>query len=733
MRGIFLAFVAGVHPDEGRSRRIGTVIDTATVGGQGFTMTDDRATPFEREAREARAEQHTTPLGVTGGGTPPQTIGGRYELLDLLGEGGAARVYRARDGVLDRIVAVKLLRAEYGGDQDFVARFYREARSIASLSHPHIVGIHDYGAHDRTYFIAMEYVDGIDLKAILGRQGRLTPARAVAIAGEALSALGAAHQRGIIHRDVKPQNLLVRSSDGVVKLADFGVARALGAAQMTAAGITYGTAHYMAPEQASGGTIGPAADLYSVGIVLFELLSGRLPFGGDTPFQISMQHLHTPPPSLADLAPVVPSALVAVVEQSLAKDPQARYPSAEAMRQALFSALPHDSERPVPDANAGTPSAATVPLIAPRGSGRDGDGDIPPYAGSTVPLVGREQHRPPVAPPPLPAAFAPRPPVPVAAPPSAPPFARPIPARRRGAGYLLPLLGLLILFLAFAVVAVARNLRTTTPQVGTPVVAGAAPSPTAGRAALADATATIPPPPTVAPPGAVQAAPTQRSAPIVVPPTATAVPPTTTPAPLTATSVPPTATAAPPTPTPVPPTSVPPTAVPRPPTATTAPPTATPVPTTGTGTTPAFNPAQLQGAYRRDDGTLYGQPAVALYGAGTQYSQGTLTFVVGTVPNGGRVSLILSGLDDEREEHCRLEVILNGTTVFDGPTMFRNAPSNDNGEGGTARYWSDMTINVPVSALKAGNNALVLRNRTPGATVGIPYILITNLDFSTSR
>jgi serine/threonine-protein kinase len=262
-------------------------------------------------------------------------IGGRYELGELIGEGGAARVYHSRDTVLDRVVAVKLLRDEYSTDQDFVARFHREARAVASLSHPNIVDIYDYGMHDGTYFIVMQWIKGTDLKSLLRESGRLDPARVLTLADGILLGLSAAHERGIIHRDVKPQNLLVRESDGLVKLTDFGVARALGATQHTAVGTTVGTAHYMAPEQAGGDPLSPATDLYAVGVVLFEALSGRLPYDGTTALQIGMQHLHAPIPDLSAGAPGIPPALARAVERALAKNPAERYPSAEAMRTAL--------------------------------------------------------------------------------------------------------------------------------------------------------------------------------------------------------------------------------------------------------------------------------------------------------------------------------------------------------------------------------------------------------------
>ncbi len=683
-------------------------------GEIGTAMADDRPPDPDRAARAA---QPTTPVDLVRDGAT-RTVAGRYELLDLLGEGGAARVYRARDGVLGRIVAVKLLREEYGGDQEFVARFYREARSIAALAHPNIVGIYDYGAHARTYFIAMEYVEGSDLKALLRRAGRLTPARAVALADGALRALGTAHERGIIHRDVKPQNLLVRADDGLVKLADFGVARALGAAQLTAAGLTFGTAHYMAPEQASGGEIGPAADLYALGVVLFEALSGTLPFDGDTPLQIALQHRNTPLPPLAARAPAAPPALIAAIERALAKDPRARYPSAEAMRRALAAA---------PDAAA-----------------RRGAGDrVPTVVVAPAPALGQTQRCPPDAFPPLERTQQRPPGDGVAA--STPRLsARPDGAGRDATRYLLPLLGILILLLTLGVVALARGFVPTSSPPGTIVGAGDPPAPTAGSVALVAPSATPPAPPTPSPPASDQPAAPSQVPLAIAPPTVTTRPPIATAPPPTATPVPPaaTATSVPPAPTKIP---VPPTATPVPPTPTPVPPAATPVPPAppaaappgpgdgnGGGKTGTFSPAQLQGAYRRDDGVLYGRPAAALYGDGTPYSQGMLTFVVGQVPD-GRIALVLTGLDDERDARCRLQVTLNGAPVFDGPTTFPNAPADDNGEGGTARYWGTMHITIPASALHPGNNTLVLRNRTPGPGLGLPYILLTDIDFTVER
>lgn len=641
----------------------------------------------------ARAAQSTTRLD-SAQLRAAHLVGGRYELGELIGEGGAARVYHARDKVLDRVVAVKILRDEYGNDEEFIARFYREARAVASLSNPHIVDIYDYGAHEKTYFIAMQYIEGTDLKTILRREGRIAPARVVALGDDILRGLSAAHEYGIVHRDVKPQNLLVRASDGHVKLTDFGVARTLEATQNTAAGTTVGTAHYMAPEQASGSTLSPASDLYAVGVVLFEALTGRLPYDGTSAIQIALQHLRAPIPAINVIAPEVPPALALVVERALAKDPAARYPNAEAMRLALHEALGQDTS-----ISAGTDG---------------GHSAVNDQRTSVLPPVGAANG----------AAEAPANRRPVAH------AARPA-ARRGTSGCVLPLLGLLIIAALVALFVLARSF--TSPNRATATSAAVVgPNPTTIAAVILATSTIAPPTPTAAIPTNTPAPPTATSvpptpiAPVVVPPTATGVPPTATTAPATATSVPPTATRIPPTATA--------TKAPPPPTATVAPPPPTPTPrgqgegNNGNVQTDKFKPELLKGAYGRDDGKLYGLPEVALYGEGTGYSQGTFSFRANNVP-GEPLLLTIVGLDDERGDHCRMQIILNGTTIFDAANTFPNTPPNDTGVGGKERYWGEMSIRLPSGVLKDGANTLILRNRTPGPNIGIPYMLIHDITF----
>src|SRR4029077_21231758 len=222
-------------------------------------------------------------------------LGGRYRLIELLGQGGMATIYRASDSQLGRDVAVKVLRPEYGRDPDFVARFRMEAQAVASLNSPNIVVVHDFGMDDAGPFIVMDYVDGEDLARLLRRTGPLPPAQAARIAAEVARALAAAHARGLTHRDIKPGNILL-AQNGRVLVTDFGIARAIAEAQMTLPGMTLGSVQYMSPEQARGETATERSDIYALGVVLFEMLAGRRPFEGDSAAAIAMARLMPPVP-----------------------------------------------------------------------------------------------------------------------------------------------------------------------------------------------------------------------------------------------------------------------------------------------------------------------------------------------------------------------------------------------------------------------------------------------------
>ena len=264
-----------------------------------------------------------------------RVLGERYRIVRHLARGGMAEVYLAHDELLDRQVAVKVLFPELADDASFVERFHREARAAAGLSHPNIVSVYDFGQDDGAYFMVMEYVEGETLRDIVRSRGPLPPDEAAGIAADVAAALEVAHRHGIVHRDVKPGNVLI--SD-MVKVADFGIARAGGAREsLTQTGAVLGTATYLAPEQAQGQPVDPRTDLYAVGVVLYEMLAGRPPFRGETPVAVAYQHLSETPVPPSQHNPEVPPALDAVVLKAMAKDPAQRHASAAELRAELLA------------------------------------------------------------------------------------------------------------------------------------------------------------------------------------------------------------------------------------------------------------------------------------------------------------------------------------------------------------------------------------------------------------
>lgn len=261
-------------------------------------------------------------------------LSGRYVLEERIAAGGMGSVFAATDERLGRRVAVKLLRDELADDPRFVERFRREARAVAALSHPNIANVFDYGEDDEHHYIVMEYVDGRDLARLMREQEPFAPERAALIVADACEALGHAHAAGVVHRDVKPANIML-DSNGRVKVTDFGIARAAGDSTLTATGSVLGTAHYLSPEQASGSALGPPSDLYSMGVVLYELLTGVLPFTGDSPIAIAMSHVSDKMPAPSSVNPDVPPSLDEIVAIATAKDPAGRYPSAAQMAAEL--------------------------------------------------------------------------------------------------------------------------------------------------------------------------------------------------------------------------------------------------------------------------------------------------------------------------------------------------------------------------------------------------------------
>ena len=266
-------------------------------------------------------------------------VAGRYELADVLGVGGMARVWRAHDRVLERDVALKILDERLSEDPEYVERFRREARSIARLSHPNVVTVIDRGETDGLQFIVFEYVRGPNLKQLLTERGPLPVAQALALTHQAARGLSYAHENGVVHRDVKPQNVLV-DPDGVAKVTDFGIARATGGDDgLTIAGTILGTGDYLSPEQAAGQPVDGRSDQYSLGVLLFELLTGEPPYVGDTLFAVAARHVNDPIPSVRERRPDVSARVEAIVRRAMAKRPDDRYPTLDALIAALEAAM----------------------------------------------------------------------------------------------------------------------------------------------------------------------------------------------------------------------------------------------------------------------------------------------------------------------------------------------------------------------------------------------------------
>ncbi|MDN4523469.1 Stk1 family PASTA domain-containing Ser/Thr kinase [Fictibacillus fluitans] len=268
-------------------------------------------------------------------------ISGRYKLLEIIGDGGMAIVYRAKDLILDRDVAVKILRSEFSDDDEFIKRFKREAEAATSLDHPHIVSIFDVGEENNVYFIVMEYVKGKTLKQYIRDKGRLSVEESIQIIRQIASGMVAAHQHGIIHRDIKPHNILI-DENGVAKVTDFGIALAITSATITHTNSVLGSVHYFSPEQARGGVANAKSDIYSLGVVLFEMLTGRVPFTGESPVSVALKHLQEDVPEPRKINPEIPQSVENIILKALTKNPVYRYDSALEMMDDLDTALsPH--------------------------------------------------------------------------------------------------------------------------------------------------------------------------------------------------------------------------------------------------------------------------------------------------------------------------------------------------------------------------------------------------------
>lgn len=293
--------------------------------------------------------------------TPGHMLGGRYRLEERIATGGMGEVWRAEDTVLGRRVAVKILQAAMLEESGFAQRFRAEARVMATINHPGVVQIYDYGEGElqgggKAPFLVMEYVEGEPLHRVLVRAGRLPGPKTMDFVAQAAEALQAAHDHGIVHRDVKPGNLLIRPN-GKLVLTDFGIARSAISGNLTQAGAVLGTASYVSPEQAAGSTITPASDLYSLGVVAYQCLTGRRPFEGDNPIEVAMKHIREMPPPLP---PDVPPEIRAVVERAMAKDPVQRWESASAMAEAARRAAAGESVASPSGTSPGTPGRTAV-------------------------------------------------------------------------------------------------------------------------------------------------------------------------------------------------------------------------------------------------------------------------------------------------------------------------------------------------------------------------------------
>jgi eukaryotic-like serine/threonine-protein kinase len=292
-----------------------------------------------------------------------EILGERYELQEPIGRGGMATIYRATDLRMGRTVAVKILREVYSSDPKFVTRFQREARAASLLQHPNIVQVFDYGQSGESYYIVMEFVEGTDLRRYLKHHGKLSSERAAVIAHDVALGLGAAHKRGIVHRDVKPQNIMLNDDD-LVKLTDFGIAsvyKDADAERLTTTGMTLGTVQYYAPEQAQGEVVSPSADIYALGIVMYEMLAGRTPFEGDTPVAVAMKHIQDIPERPSRFNPNIAPALENIIMRCLEKDPRDRYRDGD----ALAYALENFERRPGSRATAVSAGRIGAPLSLP--------------------------------------------------------------------------------------------------------------------------------------------------------------------------------------------------------------------------------------------------------------------------------------------------------------------------------------------------------------------------------
>lgn len=297
-----------------------------------------------------------------------QLLGNRYLLLEKIGGGGMAVVYKAKCTLLNRFVAIKILRSDFTNDEEFVKRFKIEAQAVASLSHPNVVSIYDVGHQDDIHYIVMEYVDGMTLKDYIDKNGALNWQDAIKITIQICSAIEHAHKNNIVHRDIKPHNILL-TKDGIAKVTDFGIARAVTSSTITMVGSTIGSVHYFSPEQARGGFIDEKSDLYSLGIALYEMVTGKVPFDGDTPVAVALKHIQEVPVEPHKIIPSIPYGVNEIIMKAIQKEQNMRYQSATAMKNDLNKVLIQPQGGFVGNDNLS--SQATIRMPAVNSSGMD--------------------------------------------------------------------------------------------------------------------------------------------------------------------------------------------------------------------------------------------------------------------------------------------------------------------------------------------------------------------------
>jgi tRNA A-37 threonylcarbamoyl transferase component Bud32 len=666
-------------------------------------------------------------------------LGGRYEVLDRIGEGGTAEVFRARDHRLDRIVAVKLLRPQYGQDADARARFAVEARSAAALAVSNIVPVFDFGAaDDGSLFIVMRYVDGPSLRKALSEHGALSVGVVLEIGAQIARALAEAHDHGLIHCDVKPGNILI-DKDGTAHLTDFGTAKALsGSADLTRSGLVFGTAAYLAPEQATGGRIDARTDVYALGVVLYEALTGSPPFRGDDPVAVSYRQAHEPPTPINVVMPSIDPEIADLVSSSLEKDPARRPQTADEVARTLESierrvavrgvnAMPLLAGAPdsIHDTGVGdiaSPRADSATVVIPQVPAAPVDRGFDTTAVAPAAFAASPSALPP--PPPLSPALERG----IVKPPPA--YARRAVSERRDRGGFGPLLLLGALGLV-ALVALFFLMRLLGGG-DNGVAGGPTPSP---RGPDASAPVIIVPTPSATP-----FAPT--SAPAVTPIIVTPGPPLTTPEPTPVVTLAPVVTPEPPIVTPEPPvvtpeppivTPEPPVITPEPPIVTPEPPVITPQPPAVTPEPPVVTPAPPPAEQRAQigdesfvgdypsDGAYHGRTASWVYGQGTSFNTMTAPFSLVAPDASAPARLEMVGLDGENLISNATRITINGVTIYEGPSPF----PNDTCCGGSGPgNWGPAAFDIPAGVLGV-DNTLTVSNLEPTDCTECPkYVMV---------